>query len=282
MNESQNFPENNFHDSETQQFKIDIGKAFLVAIIIITSLVVAGTLVSFPTLIWEEFYHISLPLSFLLGGMLAIFVLILYLKINWKIITTHLKNTPKWPVLVLSVLIYFLILPFAEYLTSIFPTTGNKFLEELYKSTTDAFEIMLNYKIAGFITVCILAPVFEEILFRGILLRGMLQNRTHPVIAIVLSSFLFGLAHMNPWQFLGAGVLGATFAYIYYRTKSLWICIFLHSLNNTISYILMIKFQSIEENVTDPNDLTSVLICLMVALLTGFGIYKFTPTIKWN
>lgn len=281
MNELDNYPENEFSE-DNSNFKIDVPNAFMVAFIIIISLVVGGTIVSIPTMFWEKFYHVSLPLSFLLGGILGIFLLSIYLKIKWKSISEHLKKLPNIWVIILSPLLFLFALPFAEFTTSLVPTTGNKLLGELYKSTIEAFEIMLNYKVAGFITVCILAPVLEEILFRGILLRGMLQQGISPAIAIILSSVLFGLAHMNPWQFLGAGILGAIFAYIYYRTKSLWMCIFLHSLNNTISFILMLKFQSMDENVTDPNDLVSIFASLVTALFIGFGIYKLTPHIKWN
>lgn len=281
MNEFDQLNENEFVQN-SNSFKIDFGKAIFVAVIIMLCLVVAGSFATLPTLFWKDFYHVALPLSFLLGGSLSVFVLLIYLKIKWKTIVEHLKISPKISVLILSPFLFAFALPFAEFLTSQIPTTGNKFLEELYKSTAEAFEMMLNYKVAGFITVCILAPIFEEILFRGILLRGMLQNKMNPVWAIILSSILFGLAHMNPWQFLGAGILGAIFAYVYYRTKSLWMCIFLHSLNNTISFILMLKFQSMDENVTDPNDLVSIFACLAIALFIGFGIYKLTPNIKWN
>ncbi|SMC88681.1 CPBP family intramembrane glutamic endopeptidase [Moheibacter sediminis] len=263
-------------------FKIDIPKALGVAIIIILCLVVVSSIVTLPAYFWKDFYHVALPLSFLAGGVSAIFLLLIYLKIKWKTIIEHLKTSPNVWVIILSPMLFIFALPFAEFTTSLVPTAGNPILEQLYKSTIEAFEMMLNYKVAGFITVCILAPILEEILFRGILLRGMLHQGINPAIAIILSSILFGLAHMNPWQFIGAGILGAIFAYIYYRTKSLWICIFLHSLNNTISFILMLKFQSMEENVIDPNDYVSIFLCLFIAILIGFGIYKLTPNIKWN
>lgn len=281
MSELDHFQENEF-SVEKKSFEIDIPKSFLVAIIIILSLMIVGSLVGIPAIFNKDFYHVTLPLSFLLGGVLAIFLLLIYLKIKWKTVAEHLKISPNIWVLILSPFLFFFALPFAEFTTSLVPTKGIPILEELYKSTIEAFEVMMDYKVAGFITVCILAPVLEEILFRGILLRGLLQKGINPAVAIILSSVLFGLAHMNPWQFLGAGILGSIFAFIYYRTKSLWMCIFLHSLNNTISFILMLKFKSMEENVTDPNDFVSIFACLAVAILIGSGIYKLTPNVKWN
>ncbi len=278
LKEDEFLPKNN-----TSGFQISIGKSIAVALIIIVCLQIIGSIINLPAYRWELLYHITLPLSFLFGGILSIFILIPYLKTNWKSIAEHIWKPASIGVVLLSTLFYVFMLPFAEFITSMIPTTGIPALEEFYKEIVKSFEMLLDYKIAGFITVCILAPIIEEILFRGILLRGLLQKGISPIIAIFLSSFLFGLAHMNPWQFLGAGLLGAVFGYVYYRTKSLWICMFLHALNNTISFIMMVKFQSMDEDVTNPDDYLSVMICFGIALLIGWGIYKITQNkVKWN
>lgn len=275
--------EKSMTENETSRFKISILKSFGVAFIILICLQLLASVINIPSYKWESLYHITLPLSFLFGGSLAIFILLPYVRTDWKSITEHIWKPAGVGVVLLSILFYFLLLPFAEFLTSMVPTSGIEVLEEFYKEIIKAFEMMLDYKIAGFITVCILAPIFEEILFRGILLRGLLQNGISPILAIFLSSFLFGLAHLNPWQFLGAGLLGAVFGFVYYRTKALWICIFLHALNNSISFFMMLKFKTMDENVTNPNDQFSVIICFMIAVLIGWGIYKLTQNkISWN
>ncbi|MFA7688039.1 MAG: type II CAAX endopeptidase family protein [Moheibacter sp.] len=281
MNELGHFPEKKSFPNNSS-FQIDFGNALLVAFLIMMSLLVPSVIINFPVKFWPEFYHVSLPLSFLAGGLLGIVVLMAYLKINGSVIVEHLRIIPSFWLILLSVLFYLFSLPFAEFLASLFPTTGHWLIEELYRSTTHAFEMMLDYKIAGFITVCILAPFFEEILFRGILLRGMLQYKMNPTLAIVFSSVLFGLVHMNPWQFLGAGILGVVFAFVYYRTQSLWVCIFLHALNNTVSYGYMLKSQTMEESITNPNDFLWIGVSLIIAVLISFGIYIFTPRVKWN
>ena len=80
----------------------------------------------------------------------------------------------------------------------------------------------------------VIAPLTEEILFRGIILKGLLahgsQNR-----AIVWSAVLFGLMHLNPWQFPGSFILGLVFAYWVIQTGSLWPAILGHALNNFLS-----------------------------------------------
>lgn len=86
--------------------------------------------------------------------------------------------------------------------------------------------------------VCILAPLFEEILCRGIILRGML-SRIRPGWAIVLSALYFALMHANIWQGFGAFVLGALLGYAYYKTGSLALTMLMHAANNTFGLALM-------------------------------------------
>lgn len=275
--------ENEFPSNlEKNSFQLSIPKSLVVALLIVICLQFLGAMINLPVYFNEGFYHITLPLSFLVGSLMAIFVVIPYVKTTWKEVSKHIWTPTSIAVIFLSVVMYLLMLPFAEFLTSFIPTTGSKWLEDFYREIMYAFEKMLDYKVAGFITVCILAPIFEEILFRGILLRGLLQNGTSPIIAIILSSFLFGAAHLNPWQFLGAGFLGAIFGYVYYRTKSLWLVMFLHALNNMISFVMMTKYETMDQNVTDPTDYTSVVICFALAILAGWGIFKLTEKkTKW-
>jgi len=84
--------------------------------------------------------------------------------------------------------------------------------------------------------VVIVAPVTEEALFRGLILRGFLR-RYSVKTSIVLSSVLFGAVHLNPWQVLPAPALGAVFAWWFIETRSLFPCLFGHALNN--SFILL-------------------------------------------
>ena len=88
----------------------------------------------------------------------------------------------------------------------------------------------------SFIAIVIAAPVFEELIFRGIILDGLLQ-KYRPIESIVLSSILFGIVHLNPWQFIGAFTLGMFSGWIYYKTKNLSLSILIHSVNNLVAFI---------------------------------------------
>lgn len=84
------------------------------------------------------------------------------------------------------------------------------------------------------LTTCIFAPLFEEMLYRGIILRSFLQQYPR-WIAILASAILFGAVHMNLYQFIGATLIGCLLGYLYERTRSLAPCIVLHVLNNTMA-----------------------------------------------
>ena len=83
----------------------------------------------------------------------------------------------------------------------------------------------------------ILAPLCEEFLCRGMMLRGMLEHIS-PTKAILWSAFLFAVIHLNPWQAIPAFILGVFFGWIYWKSGSIWLVIFLHFVNNFSSVLL--------------------------------------------
>ena len=85
--------------------------------------------------------------------------------------------------------------------------------------------------------VSIMAPICEEWLCRGMVLRGMLAHGAKPVVAIVVSALFFAFIHLNPWQAVPAFLLGCLFGYVYYKTGSLKLTMLMHCVNNTFAVI---------------------------------------------
>lgn len=145
-----------------------------------------------------------------------------------------------------SIWVYLMIFPMmfgmmlmVEYFTDLIPTEGG-FWGELYDEFSRTF-INLSEDEAGLLILTVLfAPLLEEILFRGIIQKGMINNGVKPVTAIVLASLFFGLFHMNPWQLVGAFLLGLVLGLVYYKTQSLLMPILLHAFNNFISSYMLI------------------------------------------
>lgn len=92
---------------------------------------------------------------------------------------------------------------------------------------------------SNFLAVSIFAPLFEEWLCRGMVLRGLLAGSSmKPFWAIVISAVFFALIHFNPWQAVPAFLLGCLFGYVYYRTGSLKLTMLMHFANNTFALII--------------------------------------------
>lgn len=82
------------------------------------------------------------------------------------------------------------------------------------------------------LSALILAPIIEEIVYRGLIFK-IFSKASNPAIAIVMSALFFGIAHWNPLQSSYAFLVGLVLAYSYYKTKSIWVPIFLHCSYNS-------------------------------------------------
>lgn len=111
---------------------------------------------------------------------------------------------------------------------------------------TDQFE-GLTHTLLGAFTISVLAPVLEEVMFRGAIQGYMMRRFRRPWLAIVVAGLVFGIFHMNPVQVVYASLLGIIFGWIYYRTRSLLSVIVGHVLNNTIATITMLFFAETSE-----------------------------------
>ena len=117
----------------------------------------------------------------------------------------------------------------------------------------DWLEETLNSMVNGelwvnFLCACVMAPIFEEWLCRGMVLRGLLNytrrdkagNKVQglkPSVAIIISAAFFALIHANPWQAIPAFALGCLFGYVYYRTGSLKLTMLMHFTNNAFALL---------------------------------------------
>jgi glutamate-5-semialdehyde dehydrogenase len=88
----------------------------------------------------------------------------------------------------------------------------------------------------GPLLAVIVAPLVEEFVFRGLILRGLLARWT-PWPAILVSAALFGLIHLNPAQLPVTLTLGVILGWVYVRTRSLGLCVIGHAINNATTYI---------------------------------------------
>ena len=91
----------------------------------------------------------------------------------------------------------------------------------------------------GYLAVGVLAPVAEEMVFRGAILRRLLEvmGEGRKWFAIIISALLFGALHANGPQFVHAALIGVLLGWMYSRTNSIVPGMLFHWINNTIAFV---------------------------------------------
>ena len=103
-------------------------------------------------------------------------------------------------------------------------------IEDMFRDLVDARE---GFAGSAFLLVLV-APLTEELLFRGLILRGLLRKYSVRK-ALVASSILFTLLHANPWQVVTPMALGLVLGWWFVRTRSLTPCLAGHALLNALA-----------------------------------------------
>lgn len=162
----------------------------------------------------------------------SMLTILLFVRLKWTILSkTYLRSHP-WAVCIWVVLLTIgTVLPaewIYEQMQIALPEGYAKLFENVMKEPW------------GYVAIGLLAPLAEEIVFRGAVLRALLGcfgEKKH-WIAIVLSALIFGFIHFNIAQGVHAFIIGLLLGWMYYRTGSLVPGIILHWINNTIAYVM--------------------------------------------
>ena len=135
----------------------------------------------------------------------------------------------------------------------------------------------MSRNVFGIISITIMAPLVEELLFRGAIQGYMLRKGMKPLHAILIASAIFGIVHMNPIQIPFAFAIGMIFGWLYYRTGSVIPGIVGHFINNSIACIQMAVSTKKELNTTTIEWLgegpTYALFALSLAVMIGMFLY---------
>lgn len=162
----------------------------------------------------------------------SVITLIIFLKTKWTPLTRGYLLSKPWGTL-LWVALFSLgtIIP----LSFLYEQLGI----EMDENTQQIITSMMKEP-WGYVAIGILAPLAEEVVFRGAILRtllGIMSKKNHWV-AIMISAAIFGVVHANLAQFVNALLMGLLLGWMYYRTGSLVPGILLHWVNNTMAYVL--------------------------------------------
>ncbi len=155
-------------------------------------------------------------------------------------------------------------------------------LNSIYTIITNIFNITTpapdfsfpqnNYlRIIYIIYVCILGPILEEILFRGIIFNTLKQNGI--IAAGLFSSILFAMFHLNLVQFITPLLLGALLALLVVKTNSIIPSIIVHMFNNSMALIL---------NFIIDIDKNLYIFLMLVYLLLGIIVFNIFIIKQYN
>lgn len=111
-------------------------------------------------------------------------------------------------------------------------------MPELPNLAEQEFDMILQNR-WGYLSVGLLAPLSEELVLRGAVLRSLLRSpKLSPWAAIAISAVFFALIHFNPAQMPHAFAIGLLLGWMYYRTDSILPGVAFHWVNNTIAYVM--------------------------------------------
>lgn len=171
----------------------------------------------------------------LIFGLLCIWIIrrCYKLQINPKYLIGNLPQGYKWlPIigLVIAVLLFSLgagLLSF-HFLSLLAPSVLESLLKSIATDRAKNSSLPIFYLILNAFSLVVVAPIAEEFIFRGILLHRW-AAKWGVSSAILVSSILFGLLHINPF---GLSVFGIVMALLYLRSRTIIVPIIAHSLNN--------------------------------------------------
>lgn len=176
--------------------------------------------------------------------------IVLFTLARWSPVSRSYALSRPWLVLAWSVVAAVgALFPslFVQDLLPEWPEAIQHYIDEM-----EALAAQLMNTPGGYAVVCLLAPVAEELVFRGAVLRTLLEWKPQRRwTMIVLSALLFAVAHLNPAQLLHPFVIGLLLGWMYERTRSVIPGIVYHWANNTAAYLLYHAYPSADVTLTD-------------------------------
>jgi len=186
-----------------------------------------------PSALFFQMLFFQIPVLIVLFGLLR------SQNLSGEFIGLTQRKTFRW--LGLSVLLYLAALPLLWFYSLLYQI----FLEQLGHSfylqdVTQVFLAPMSWPVrAGVIFAAVVAaPVFEEIIFRGVLFPWLVRRVGFwPGVAVV--SILFAAMHVHVPSLLPLFLLSTMFCVAYARTRSLWVPIGMHACFNGVTIVLL-------------------------------------------
>lgn len=172
----------------------------------------------------------------------SIAILTLFLYFRWAEVSRSYVRSRPWAALFWCALAALGAIIPSEFVQELMPALPNIAEKE--------FDLILRDR-WGYFAVGLLAPICEELVFRGAVLRTLLQGTTRHWQAIAISAVLFAVVHANPAQMPHAFLVGLLLGWLYYRTDSIVPGIVYHWMNNSVAYVVYNLYPNPEMKLLD-------------------------------
>ena len=249
---------------------MNIGTVFAIVILsVISAFMVGGIIMGVSSSSTEEIEKLYLYISFFIGQGVILIPPIYFLTIKKQPIFESLRiKTVSLPTIKSTLIFSTGVLIAFDTLDRIL----HKFIPPP-DYIIDLGEIMKPDSILGyiflFLAVVIVAPIGEEIVFRGFLQRFLEKYWKDITRAVLVTSLFFAMIHFNPFWTIQIYLLGVILGFLAWKTKSVIPSILLHIVNNGSAFILT----NIEEGTIDFY-LWNEQVSPVFIFLAAFLIYK--------
>ncbi len=181
----------------------------------------------------DTFLQSNAPLIVILTNVLSLLSFLLVTKIRKKPLRERLDLVPVplrnlWPLLVAGLTLNLLI----TFLIGFLPIPESTL--EGYAQATGSLN---EYTLQGFLAAVIVAPLFEEIMLRGYIMKTLQKGLPH-LLAVFLQALIFGLLHGQILWVAYSFFMGILFGLLKLRYQSLYACILLHFSFNVSNYLI--------------------------------------------
>lgn len=147
-------------------------------------------------------------------------------------------------------------------------------IEWISPSTMESYSEMVEMALGGseilaMLAAVILAPINEECIMRGLILKNLQKYFSVPAV-IVIQAILFGIFHMNLVQFIYVIPVGAALGIVAVKSRSVLPCIYMHLFYNLMSFVVGLL----------PEFCHTVLFCVLAIVMSAIAVCIMYQTNK--
>ena len=210
----------------------------------------------------EEYINAITPHVSIICNCITVLVLALYAFLRGSSLTERASIYKMPPRFVISMMLMGITFSYAIAVALGLINAAKLFPEEWVTKLNEANGgLVSSTPVINFICVVVMAPVLEEILFRGFIL-GTLKKEMHPWVAILISALVFGVAHGTPIGIIYASALGVVMGWLCVKFESVVPSLIFHMAYNAAA--------SYSENIT----ILSALIAVFVLIFEFYDINR--------